>query len=113
MVRRRVADLSRRAAHQADAQRVDYARLYQHSLGEVPTLAADSTLSATELQQKLNTVLAAHREHRGPNRAQIIPDQLMGEVRPVGSLLKALAQQHWTASTDHPLLSSLEQLHAL
>jgi hypothetical protein len=72
MVRRRVADLWRRAAEEADARKVDYARLYQQLLGEVSALAGDGTLSAAELQQKLNTVLAAHREHRGPNRAQII-----------------------------------------
>ena len=111
MVRRRVADLWRRAADEADAQRVDYARLYQQLLGEVSALAGDGTLSAAELQQKLNTVLAAHREHRGPNRAQIIRDQLMKEVRPVRSLLRALAQQPWKASADHPLLASLKQLN--
>jgi hypothetical protein len=113
MVRRRVADLWRKAADEADAQRVDYARLYQQLLGEVSALAGDGTLSAAELQQKLNTVLTAHREHRGPNRAQIIRDQLMEEVRPVRALLKALTQQPWKGAADHPLLTSLQKLNAL
>jgi TnpA family transposase len=112
MVRRRVADLWRKAVDEADAQRVDYARLYQQLLGEVSALAGDGTLSAAELQQKLNTVLATHREHRGPNRAQIIRDQLMEEVRPVRALLKALTQQPWKGAADHPLLTSLQQLNA-
>ena len=65
------------------------------------------------MQQKLNTVLAAHREHRVPSRAQIIRDQLMEEVRPVRALLKALTQQPWKGAADHPLLASLQQLNTL
>jgi hypothetical protein len=113
MVRRRFADLWRKAAEEADARRVDYQRLYQQLLGELSALASDGTLSAADLQQKLNTLVAAHREHRGPHRAQIIRDQLMEEVRPVRALLKALTQQPWQASVDHPLLASLQQLNTL
>jgi hypothetical protein len=113
MVRRRVADLWRKAADKADARRVNYERLYQQLLGELSALASDGTLSAAELQQKLNTLLAGHRDHRGPNRAQIIRDQLMEEVTPVRALLKALTQQPWkAASAGHPLLTSLQQLNA-
>ena len=79
MVRRRVADLWRKAADEADAQKV----------------------------------LVAHRERRGPSRAQIIRGQLIEEVRPVRTLLNALAQQPWKATADHPLLASLQQLNAL
>jgi hypothetical protein len=61
----------------------------------------------------LNILLAAHRVYRGPNRAQVIRDRLTEEVRPVRALLKALAQQPWKASTDQPLLSSLQQLNTL
>jgi len=106
MVRRRVTDLWRKAADEADARRVDYARLYQQLLDELSALASDGTLSAAELQQMLNTLLTAHREHRGPNRAQIIRDQLMEEVRPVRALLKALTQQPWKASAAAMLLST-------
>jgi hypothetical protein len=113
MVRRRVADLWRKAAEEADAQRVNYERLYQQLLGELSALASDGTLSVAELQQKLNTLLVAHRERRGPSRAQIIRDQLMAEVRPVRALLTALAQQPWKGSADHPLLESLKHLNAL
>jgi TnpA family transposase len=113
MVRRRVADLWRKAAEKADAQRVNYERLYRELLGGLSTLASDGTLSAAELQQKLNTLLVAHCAYRGPNRAQIIRDQMMEEVRPVRSLLKALTQQPWKATAEHPLLPSLQQLNAL
>ena len=37
----------------------------------------------------------------------------MQEVRPVRALLKALAQQPWKGSADHPLLESLKHLNAL
>jgi len=113
MVRRRVADLWRRASEAADARRADYERLYQQLLDELSALAGDGTLSAGELQQKLNSLLAAHRERRGPNRAQIIRDQLMQEIRPVRALLKALSQQPWKALANHPVLASLQQLNAL
>lgn len=113
MVRRRVADLWRNAAEEAEAQRVNYERLYQQLLGELSALASDGTLSVAELQQKLNALLVAHRERRGPSRAQIIGDQLMEEVRPVRALLKALAQQPWKSSADHPLLESLKHSNAL
>ena len=75
-------------------------------------MLSDGTLSVAELQQKLNTLLVAHRERRGPSRAQIIRDQLM-EEGPVRALLKALAQQPWKGSADHPLLESLERVLAL
>ena len=45
MVRRRVADLWRKAADEADAQRVNYERLYQQLLGELSELASDGTLA--------------------------------------------------------------------
>jgi hypothetical protein len=109
MLRRRVADLWRKADEEADSRRVDYERLYQQLLGELSALASDGTLSAAELQQKLNTLLAAHGEHRGPSRAQIIRDELMEEVRPVRALLKALSQQPWKGSANHPLLATLQQ----
>jgi hypothetical protein len=57
--------LWRKAAEEADAQRVNYERLYQQLLGELSALASDGTLSVAELQQKLNTLLVAHRERRG------------------------------------------------
>jgi len=113
MVRRRVADLWRKAAEEADAQRVNYERLYQQLLGELSALATDGTLSVDELQQKLSALLVAHQGRRGPSRAQIIRDQLMEEVRPVRALLKALAQQPWKGSAGHPLLDSLKQLNVL
>lgn len=62
MVRRRVADLWRKAAEKADAERVNHERLYRELLGELSALASDGTLSAAELQQKSNTLLAEHRE---------------------------------------------------
>ena len=92
---------------------MNYERLYQQLLGELSELAGDGTLSVAELQQKLNTLLLAHRERRGPSRAQIIRDQLMQEVRPVRSLLTALAQQPWKGSADHPVVESLKHLNAL
>jgi hypothetical protein len=113
MVRRRVADLWRKAADEAEARQVNYERLYQQLLGELSALAGDGTLSAVELQQKLNALLNAHREHRRPTRAQIIRDQLTEEVRPVRALLTALAGQPWKGSPEHPLLASLAQLNML
>jgi hypothetical protein len=45
------ADLWRKAAEEADAQRVNYERLYQQLLGELSALASDGTLSVAEFSR--------------------------------------------------------------
>ncbi len=47
------------------------------------------------------------------SRAQSIRDRLMEEVRLARALLKALAQQPWKGSADHPVLAGLKHLNAL
>jgi integrase/recombinase XerD len=44
-----------------------------------------------------------------PAARRFIRDQLMEEVRPVRALLKALSQQPWKGSANHPLLATLQQ----
>jgi hypothetical protein len=51
MVRRRVADLWRKAAEEADAQRVNYERLYQQLQGELSALASNGKLSVAEFSR--------------------------------------------------------------
>lgn len=105
MVRRRVADLWRRAAIGANAAaRGDWAALYQELLTALGAIVADPSASDAEIREQLQSLLATHRARRPATRAQLVRERLIDGVRPVRSLLSALVRLPWQATHAHPLL---------
>ena len=61
MVRRRVADLWRRSAQDANQVLTHWADLYRELLGSLGKLASDTGLDATQLRTQLQELIAAHQ----------------------------------------------------
>ena len=113
MVRRRIADLWRRAATGADGTRGDWASLYQELLSSLATIMADRGASAEQIRGQLQALLSAQLSRRPATRAQVVRERLIDGVRPARALLAALVRLPWQASGAHPVLNALHILHDL
>ena len=113
MVRRRVADLWRRATKDANQVLIHWADLYRELLASIGALASDTSVSDTDLRERLRLLVAEHQQRKPPTRAQLVRDHLTIEIQPVRSLLSALMALPWEATPGHPVLAAMETLKAL
>jgi hypothetical protein len=113
MVRRRVADLWRRASTDGTRVVVHWADMYRELLASLASLASDSTLAESEIRERLQSLVAEHKKRKPPTRAQLVRDQLTLEIRPVRSLLSGLMVLPWDATADHPVLAAVRLLKSL
>jgi hypothetical protein len=113
MVRRRVADLWRRATKDANQVLIHWADLYRELLASIGALASDTAVADGEIRGRLRSLVTAHLQRKPPTRAQLVRDHLTLEIRPVRSLLSALVLLPWQAVPDHPVLAALQLLKAL
>jgi TnpA family transposase len=113
MVRRRVADLWRRAAKDANQVLIHWADLYRELLGSLGALVSDATVADSEIRERLRSLVAAHQQRKPPTRAQLVREHLIEEIRPVRSLLSALVLLPWQATPGHSVLAALQLLKGL
>ena len=113
MVRRRVADLWRRATKDANQVLIHWADLYRELLASLGALASDATVADSEIRERLRLLVAAHQQRKPPTRAQLVREHLIEEIRPVRSLLTALVLLPWQAIPGHPVLAALQRLKEL
>jgi hypothetical protein len=113
MVRRRVADLWRRAAKDANQVLIHWADLYRELLASLGALARDDTVADSEIRERLRSLVATHQQRKPPTRAQLVREHLIEEIRPIRSLLSALVVLPWQAVPDHPVLAALQLLKGL
>ena len=113
MVRRRVADLWRRATKDANRVLIHWADLYRELLASVGALASDTTVADSDVRERLRSLVAEHQQRKPPTRAQLVRDHLTLEIRPVRSLLSALMVLPWEATPGHPVLAAMQLLRAL
>jgi hypothetical protein len=113
MVRRRVADLWRRATKDANQVLIHWADLYRELLASIGALANDTTVSDTDVRERLRLLVAEHQQRKPPTRAQLVRDHLTIEIQPVRSLLSALMALPWEATPGHPVLAAMQTLKAL
>jgi hypothetical protein len=119
MVQRRVADLWRHAAGSV-GETVNWADLYQSLLDELKALSANANANAgtgavtdADLRARLQALVAAHAQRRPPSRASLVRERLIEAIRPVRSLLVALARLPWQATGEHPVIESLVKMRDL
>src|SRR5882672_151025 len=113
MVRRRVADLWRRATKDANQVLIHWADLYRELLVSLGALASDTTVADSEIRERLRSLVAAHQQRKPPTRAQLVREHLIEEIRPVRSLLTALVLLPWQAIPGHPVSAALQRLKEL
>lgn len=112
MLQRRVADLWRQASTSL-GDTVNWAEMYRSLLGELAGLCAQGAVPDTELRARLAALLAASQQRRPPSRASLVREQLIEAVRPVRSLLLAIAKLPWQATGDHLAIQALATLRDL
>jgi hypothetical protein len=113
MVRRRVADLWRRASKDANRVLIHWADLYRELLASVGALASDTTVADSDVRERLRSLVAEHQQRKPPTRAQLVRDHLTLEIRSVRSLLSALMILPWEATPGHSVLAAIQLLRAL
>lgn len=112
MVQRRVVDLWRQAAAGV-GDTVDWADMYQALLNELASLSAEGTLPDAELRVRLEALVTANRQRRLPSRAALVRERLIEAIRPVRSLLVAIAKLPWQATNEHAVTTALAMLRTL
>lgn len=112
MVQRRVADLWRQAAASV-GDTVNWADLYRSLLSELTSMSAEGGIPDSELRAGLAALVSSHRQRRPPGRASLVRERLIEAIRPVRSLLVAIAKLPWQATGDHPVIESLATLRDL
>ena len=112
MVQRRIADLWRQAAGQVPAT-VNWAAMYKALLGELEALSAKGAMPDTELRERLDALVIATQKCKPPSRASLVREGLIDGIRPVRSLLVAIAKLPWQAAGEHPAIEYLAKLQAM
>ncbi len=109
MVQRRIADLWRQAAAEVPAT-VNWAAMYKTLLGEVEALSANVAVPDAELRAGLEALVTETQKRKPPSRASLVREGLIDGIRPVRSLLVAIAKLPWQATGEHPAIESLAKL---
>lgn len=112
MVQRRVVDLWRQAAAGV-GDTVDWADMYQALLNELASLSAEGAVPDAELRVRLEALVTANRQRRPPSRASLVRERLIEAIRPVRSVLVAIAELPWQATGEHPVTTALASLREL
>lgn len=92
---------------------VNWADLYQSLLEDRPHLAAKDAVAGAELRTRLTDLMAAGQQRRPPSRASMVRERLIEAIRPVRSLLAAIAQLPWLATGEHPVIDALGRRRVL
>ena len=112
MVQRRIADLWRQAAADVPAT-VNWAAMYKTLLGELVALSAQGAVPDAELRARLEALITETQKRKPPSRASLVREGLIDGIRPVRSLLVAIAKLPWQATGEHPAMEYLAKLQAL
>jgi hypothetical protein len=72
MVRRRVADLWRRATKDANQVLIHWADLYRELLASIGALASDMTVADSDVRDRLRSLVVEHQQRKPPTRAQLV-----------------------------------------
>lgn len=113
MVRRRVADLWRRARAEVEQSGTSWAILYRQLLSELANLVADKQVSDAQARQRLAELVALNEQRRPPSKSKLTRDRLIEAIRPVRGLLRELVALPWQATGEHPVIEAIATLHLL
>jgi len=109
MVQRRIADLWRQAEMQVPAT-VNWAVMYKTLLADLVALSAAGAVPDAELRARLDALVIETQKRKPPSRASLVREGLIDGIRPVRSLLVAIAKLPWQATGEHPAIESLSKL---
>jgi hypothetical protein len=107
MVQRRIADLWRQTAAEVPAT-VNWAAMYKTLLAELVALSAQGAVPDAELRARLEALVIETQKRKPPSRASLVREGLIDVIRPVRSLLVAIAKLPWQATGEHPTIDALK-----
>src|SRR3546814_14492141 len=87
--------------------------MYKTLRGELVALSAQGAVPDAELRARLEALLTATQKRKPPTRASLVREGLIDGIRPVRSLLVAIAKLPWQSTGAHPAIESLPKLPAL
>nr|WP_249170849.1 Tn3 family transposase [Burkholderia vietnamiensis] len=90
-----------------------YAAMYKTLLGELVALSAQGAVPDAELRARLEALITETQKRKPPSRASLVREGLIDGIRPVRSLLVAIAKLPWQATGEHPAIEYLAKLQAL
>jgi len=81
--------------------------------GELVALSAQGAVPDAELRARLEALITETQKRKPPSRASLVREGLIDGIRPVRSLLVAIAKLPWQATGEHPAIEYLAKLQAL
>jgi TnpA family transposase len=87
--------------------------MYKTLLGELVALSAQGAVPDAELRARLEALITETQKRKPPSRASLVREGLIDGIRPVRSLLVAIAKLPWQATGEHPAIEYLAKLQAL
>jgi hypothetical protein len=81
--------------------------------GGIRTLSAQGAVPDAELRARLEALITETQKRKPPSRASLVREGLIDGIRPVRSLLVAIAKLPWQATGEHPAIEYLAKLQAL
>ncbi|WP_037470342.1 Tn3-like element IS1071 family transposase, partial [Sphingobium sp. DC-2] len=90
-----------------------WAAMYKTLLGELVALSAQGAVPDAELRARLEALITETQKRKPPSRASLVREGLIDGIRPVRSLLVAIAKLPWQATGEHPAIEYLAKLQAL
>ena len=80
-------------------------------LGELVALSAQGAVPDAELRARLEALITETQKRKPPSRASLVREGLIDGIRPVRSLLVAIAKLPWQATGEHPAIEYLSLIH--
>ena len=71
---------------------VNWAAMYKTLLAELEALSAKGAVPGTQLRDRLDALVVATQKRKSPSRASLVREGLIDGIRPVRSLLVAIAK---------------------
>jgi hypothetical protein len=86
--------------------------MYKTLLAELEALSAKGAVPDAELRDRLDALVIATQKRKPPSRASLVREGLIDGIRPVRSLLVAIAKLPWQATGEHPAIDYFAKLQA-
>jgi hypothetical protein len=109
MIRRRIADLARKAGTGVDADS-PWKKLFCSLLDDLQRVVRTQSLPDRDLRESVVSMEARYSGYRPPSRASIVRERLIETVRGSRSLLQVVVQLPWQSQADHPVTAAIAYL---
>lgn len=112
MIRRRIAELARKAGEGVHTHE-QWEKRYRALLDEIGGLSHGPAMPEGELLARITEIEQRHRRHQPQRKAAIVRERLLESIGSSRSLLLLIAKLPWQALGPHPVIAALECLRDL